>query len=178
MFGMFRGATAFNQDISNWDVSNVTNMSKYHLKDGELGDNTGVDGRIVDPGGITTSKNFDNVVGFITKTENVSTKIGKATLIVSRSGREGSLSVDYATANGSAIANQDYQTTNGTLTWKNGERADKTITVPLLSGATTGRAFTITLTNLTVSKGRVTAIKLRKYSLLIKVLYKGIKAAF
>ncbi|MCP3896052.1 MAG: hypothetical protein GY706_15700, partial [Bacteroides sp.] len=150
--------------------------AQYHLKDGELGDNTGVDGRIVDPGGITTSKNFDNVVGFITKTENVSTKIGEATLIVSRSGREGSLSVDYATANGSAIADQDYQTTNGTLTWKNGERADKTITVPLLSGATTGRAFTITLTNLTVSKGRVTAIKLRKYSLLIKVLYKGIKA--
>jgi len=27
--------------------------AKYHLKDGELGDNTGVDGRIVDPGGIS-----------------------------------------------------------------------------------------------------------------------------
>ncbi len=31
--------------------------AQYHLKDGELGDNTGVDGRIVDPGGITTSTN-------------------------------------------------------------------------------------------------------------------------
>jgi hypothetical protein len=130
---------------------NTVVTAKYHLKDGELGDNTGVDGRIVDPGGITTVKNFDNVVGFLTKTENVSTKIGETTLIVTRSGLEGSISVDYATTNGSAVANQDYQTTNGTLTWANGEREDKIITIPILSGASTGKALTVTLTNLVVS---------------------------
>ncbi|MCK5525389.1 MAG: fibronectin type III domain-containing protein, partial [Thiomargarita sp.] len=31
---------------------NTVVTAQYHLKDGELGDNTGVDGRIVDPGGI------------------------------------------------------------------------------------------------------------------------------
>ncbi|MCK5523939.1 MAG: BspA family leucine-rich repeat surface protein, partial [Thiomargarita sp.] len=135
--------------------------AQYHLKDGELGDNTGVDGRIIDPGGITTSTDFDNVIGLITKTENVSTKTGEATLIVSRSGREGSVSVDYATANGSAIATQDYQTTSGTLTWEKGERADKTIIVPILAGATTGRAFTINLTNLTVSEPQTAVLGLQ-----------------
>ena len=35
--------------------------AKYHLKDGELGDNTGVDGRIVDPGGICIMKFFDSL---------------------------------------------------------------------------------------------------------------------
>jgi len=32
--------------------------AQYHLKDGELGDNTGVDGRIVDPGGIIRLSSF------------------------------------------------------------------------------------------------------------------------
>jgi hypothetical protein len=134
---------------------------KYHLEDGELGDNTGVDGRIVDPGGIHFTDNYNNVIGFITETENVSTKTGEATLIVARSGMEGSVSVDYATANDSAIAGQDYQTSSGTLTWEHGEREDKIITIPILSGASTGKSLTVNLTNLTINDPQVAVLGLK-----------------
>jgi hypothetical protein len=134
--------------------------AKYHLKDGELGDNTGVDGRIIDPVGLTTSKQFDNIISLISKTTSASTQAGFATLTVTRMGLKGNVSVNYATANGTAIAGQDYQATSGTLTWANGEREDKIITIPILSGASTGKALTVTLTNLVVSESQTAVLGL------------------
>ncbi|MDM8566739.1 BspA family leucine-rich repeat surface protein [Candidatus Halobeggiatoa sp. HSG11] len=134
--------------------------AKYHLKDGELGDNTGVDGRIVDPGGITTNKNFDNVIGFITKEENISTKVGEAKIIVSRSGVKGEISVNYTTENDTAIAGQDYQTVSGTLIWEEADREDKIITVPILSKASTGKTFTVHLSNLQIDEPQIAVLGL------------------
>ncbi len=59
---------------------------------------------------------------------------GNATVSVSRTdGSHGAVSVDYTTtAAGTAAPGVNYKATAGTLSWADGESADKTITVPLL----------------------------------------------
>ncbi|MEZ5305920.1 MAG: Calx-beta domain-containing protein [Pyrinomonadaceae bacterium] len=60
-----------------------------------------------------------------------------ATITVTRTdGSDGSVSVDYATSNGTATAGTcgaggDYTAVTGTLTWADGDAADKTFTVPI-----------------------------------------------
>ena len=55
-------------------------------------------------------------------------------LWVSRTGGlSGAASVNYATSNGTAMAGSDYATTNGTLTWTDGDGADKFFDVPILN---------------------------------------------
>ncbi len=56
----------------------------------------------------------------------------QATLIVRRhGGTSGTLTVDYTTADGTDRAGRDYTPAAGTLTWADGDAADKTITVPV-----------------------------------------------
>jgi hypothetical protein len=56
---------------------------------------------------------------------------GTVTITVSRSGGSlGAVSVNYATSNGTAGAG-DYTSTNGTLSWADGDAANKTFTVTL-----------------------------------------------
>ncbi len=55
---------------------------------------------------------------------------------VSRTGGSfGVVTVNYATQNGGALAGADFTSTSGTLSWANGDAANKTITVPLLDDA-------------------------------------------
>ncbi len=100
----------------------------------------------------TTSKTapVDNYLGFAARDFNVTVKEGVATITVNRDGTLGALSIDYSTINGSALSGTDYPFTKGTLSWAEGERGDKTFTVPLLSTATVGRAFNLLLSNLKV----------------------------
>ncbi|MFH1493683.1 MAG: Calx-beta domain-containing protein [Pseudomonadota bacterium] len=57
-----------------------------------------------------------------------------AVITVSRQGSSiGPVTVNYSTANGTALAGSDYLTTTGTLTWSDGDAADKTISVPVIN---------------------------------------------
>ncbi len=59
---------------------------------------------------------------------------GELKLNVARGdGSAGPLSVDYATADGTYLAGRDYAATAGTLTWADGDTADKAVTVPILN---------------------------------------------
>jgi len=71
------------------------------------------------------------------------------TLSISRTGGStGPAAVDYGTLDGTALAGVDYTAATGTLSWADGDTADKSITVPLLHPATTvDRTFTVNLTN-------------------------------
>ena len=79
----------------------------------------------------------------------VTQSTGSATLTVTRSGgSSGAASVSYATADGTAIAGSNYTAANGTLTWGDGDAADKTIAVTLSAVAFTGaKNFTIDLSS-------------------------------
>jgi len=75
------------------------------------------------------------VISFAAANENISIQVGNTDLIVSRSGEHNDVSVDYTTVNDTAIANTDYQPITGTLTWKEGDNEDKTISLSLLDKA-------------------------------------------
>jgi alpha-tubulin suppressor-like RCC1 family protein len=80
----------------------------------------------------------------------VSEGAGTAKVIVKRAGTQwGSLSVDYVTSDGSALAGSDYTTTSGTLTWADGNKTDKIITIPILNTAVAAptKGFWVTLSN-------------------------------
>jgi hypothetical protein len=74
---------------------------------------------------------------------------GSVSLPVSRSsGATGPASVAFATADGTAHAGTDYTSSSGTLSWADGDAADKSIAVPLLGSAFSGaRTLSVTLSN-------------------------------
>ncbi len=91
------------------------------------------------------------LLGFFGGSAVVGESAGTLTLSVRRSaGVQGTVSVDYATANGSATAGSDYTATSGTLTWLQGDAADKSIAIPISDDATqeAGEQFGIELSNL------------------------------
>ena len=85
-------------------------------------------------------------------TYSVTEMDGVVRLAVSRSdGSFGAASVTYNTANGSATAGSDYTVTSGTLSWTDGDDADKYIDVPILDDAVYegDEQFTVTLSGAT-----------------------------
>jgi hypothetical protein len=77
---------------------------------------------------------------------------GLAVITVEREhGTLGAVTVDYATSDLSAIAGQDYTAVSGTLSWPDGDGADKTILVPLtIDAVAEGAEFVqLTLSNVT-----------------------------
>ena len=81
-------------------------------------------------------------------TANEST--GTVNITVSRiGGSGGSVSVAYATSDGTAKAGFDYTAASGTLTWADGDTANKTITIPLVNDGVPegGELFNMTLSN-------------------------------
>ncbi|OAD24062.1 Na-Ca exchanger/integrin-beta4 domain protein, partial [Candidatus Thiomargarita nelsonii] len=79
---------------------------------------------------------------------NVTENSGQATITVTRTGNE-AISANYATTDGTATAGSDYTQTTGTLSWADGDSADKTITIAIIDdGDSEGNeTFTITLTS-------------------------------
>ena len=67
------------------------------------------------------------------------------------SGSSGAVSVKYSTSNGSAVAGSDFTAQSGTLTWADGDRSVRTITVPWLdtSAYSGAKTFSINLSNAT-----------------------------
>jgi hypothetical protein len=56
------------------------------------------------------------------------------------------VSVHYASSDGSAIAGTDYTAVSGTLSWADGDTADKTIPIPLLANPSAGGSRTMSVT--------------------------------
>jgi len=71
---------------------------------------------------------------FRSASTTVTESAGAVTIPVSRSiSFAGTLTVNYATQSQTAAAGQDFTAVSGTLTWADGETADKAIVVPILS---------------------------------------------
>jgi uncharacterized protein YhjY with autotransporter beta-barrel domain len=78
---------------------------------------------------------------------------GSVIATVSRLGSNsgGVVTVDYATVEGTALADEDFTAATGTLTWGDGDTADKEIEIAITAGAIDAEAedFTIVLSNVT-----------------------------
>jgi hypothetical protein len=76
---------------------------------------------------------------------------GQVVLRVNRlGGATGAVSVNYATADLTATAGEDYAARSGTLTWADGDSAEKTITIPILDDSLhheDQEQFTVTLSS-------------------------------
>lgn len=81
---------------------------------------------------------------------SVSEATGSLTVTAIRSGSaNGAISISYATSNGAATAGSDYTATSGTLSWANGDSANKSFTVPITNDSNyeAAETFVVTLSN-------------------------------
>jgi hypothetical protein len=63
----------------------------------------------------------------------IAEEAGEVTVVVKRlRGGTGMVTVDWATTSGSATVGEDYEEVTGTLEWEDGDRSDKTFTIPIL----------------------------------------------
>lgn len=105
-----------------------------------LGPNTTATVTIIDDDGPGT-------VTLAAATTNVQEAVGTLALNVSRTlGSKGAITVDYATTGGTAVSGTDFTATSGTLSWADGDTADKTISIPINDDAQPEGAETFTLT--------------------------------
>ncbi len=91
---------------------------------------------------------FDSQIQLATTAVEVDEQAGSAVLTLSRTfGSAGVATVNYATANGTATAGSDYYAVSGSVTWADGDAADKQVLVPLRPDALNdgGENFTLTL---------------------------------
>lgn len=83
---------------------------------------------------------------FHSATSSIGEGSGHATIVVERSGGEGgAVAVHYATADGTATAGVDYTAASGTLSWADGDGADKTFSVAITNRHLTGPGKTVNL---------------------------------
>ena len=74
---------------------------------------------------------------FTAATSSVSEAAGNAVVSVSRTGgSSGPASINFITSGVSATAGTDFTAQGGTLTWADGDSANKSITVPIIDDAT------------------------------------------
>jgi hypothetical protein len=73
-----------------------------------------------------------STVQFAAASASVNENGGSITVSVARTGPDGAVSVNFATADGTALAGTDYTPQSGTLSWADGDIADKTITIPIV----------------------------------------------
>ena len=91
---------------------------------------------------------FDSHIQLATTAVEVDEQAGSAVLTLSRTfGSAGVATVNYATSNGTATAGSDYYAVSGSVTWADGDAADKQVLVPLRPDALNdgGKNFTLTL---------------------------------
>ncbi len=81
-----------------------------------------------------------------TSSVNENDLAGTATVVVSRSGgNNGIVTVDYISSNGTAVAGVDYTASSGTLSWADGETADKSFLVTISDNSDLDGDKTLTL---------------------------------
>ncbi|MEN8218471.1 MAG: Calx-beta domain-containing protein [Pseudomonadota bacterium] len=155
------------------DPSNLNNLDPlfdedYHLQAGspciDAGDNsatllptTDQDGNprivnsIVDIGAYELQVPANSHVQFSAADYSINENGNTVTITVTRSGgsQEGQSTLNYATTSGTATSGSDYTQTTGTLSWADGDSADKTFTIAIIDdGKSEGdETFTITLTD-------------------------------
>ena len=81
---------------------------------------------------------------------------GSVTITATRTGGSfGALSANYATNNGSAVSGSDYTATSGTLSWANGDAANKTFSVSIVNDTAieSTETFSVGLTAVTGTLG-------------------------
>lgn len=125
----------FNVPIVNDNTEESSQSFTIHLQNPTGGATLG------SPSTITVTINDDDAptgspgsVRFTSSTASASEGDADVTLTAERTGGStGAISVAYATANGTATAGSDYQTSNGTLSWANGDSANKTIVIPIVA---------------------------------------------
>ena len=83
---------------------------------------------------------------FSASTYSVNESGGSVTITVRRTGgSDGVVAVNYATSNGTATSGSDYSSTRGTLSWGNGDSANKTFSVPILDDSVDENNETVNL---------------------------------
>lgn len=83
---------------------------------------------------------------FSAATSNVQENVGTTTITVRRvNGSAGPVSAAWSTGGGSATANADYTSAAGTVSWADGDSANKTFAVTIVNDTTTEGAETIGL---------------------------------
>jgi uncharacterized delta-60 repeat protein len=104
--------------------------------------NTGTGSAQSDTDTINITINEGGILKLSATTYSVNEDTASMTINVTRTGGSaGAASIHYATTNGTAIgaatctAGKDYQTMTGTLSWADGDMADKSFTVPICNDA-------------------------------------------
>ena len=102
---------------------------------------------IADPAGVEATARLTvttapaPLLAFISATFNANEKDPSATITITRTGGStGAISVTVSTSNGSATAGADYTATTQTVSWVDGDTANKTISIPLLDDIATGES--------------------------------------
>jgi hypothetical protein len=99
---------------------------------------------------INASLGPPNVVGFVVTAVSVDESAGTVTLFVQRTGSSsGAISVDFLAVAGSALLPDDFAAAAGTLSWADGDAADKSIQITLAQDglAEPDETFTVELSN-------------------------------
>ena len=84
---------------------------------------------------------------FSAATYSVAENVANATVTVTRTGgSSGAVSVSFATSNGTATAGSDYTAVSQTVSFANGDTANKTISIPIINDTTAEANETVNLT--------------------------------
>ena len=149
----------------NW-ADNDDNTKSFNVpivNDSEVEGNETFSVQLISPGGgatlgspsvvTVTINDNDSIPGspgtiqFTSSTANVGEGDATVSLTGQRvGGTNGSVSVSYATADGSALAGGDYVAANGTLSWGNGDSANKSFVVPIVGDTIEESTETFTAT--------------------------------
>ncbi len=103
---------------------------------------------------LTITNDDVTTTGFSVASASTTEADGQVVLTLVRAGdTAGVVTVDYATADGTAVAGQDYVAAAGTVTWADGDGADKTVSVQILPDTNQEQAedFVVKLSNITGS---------------------------
>jgi hypothetical protein len=157
-------AWAFSRSGSTWSQDGLKVTGNGEVGSGEFGESTALSANggtalvgagydsgpgAPPPGAIWAFGGSGSSLQFSTDQYSVSESVaaGHSTVTVQRSGPStGQVSVHYATSDGSASSGTDYTSTSGTLTWADGDTADKTFDIPITNDGTHENAETVSLT--------------------------------
>jgi len=122
------------------DVVTSANNASFNISFPGAGIGQYITATATDPDGNTSELSLCKQVtppppgsfSFSAPTYSVNEGVGTATITVKRTGGSGgAVSVQYATSGFSATANTDYTSTSGTLSWADGDSADKSFTIKI-----------------------------------------------